>query len=238
MNLWKRCAVVLMGASLVACSTDGQNTFMAYQDLQDMVRDHDAKWQQVAPKLERLEALEAELAELKSQQGTSLQTSHDTATTPIVSEVKFAPSVPEPVLVEAPAPVIAAPVVSPVDEADPALMSARHTALDNSQNSARIVPKAPQTAPQKPVYGVQLASYRTKQEATRGWRIVSQEAPQDYVDLAPRVNTKTINGRVMNQLKVGPFESKPFATDFCNMLKQQQKDCLVTLYDGEPISSY
>lgn len=233
MNLLKGCMVVLVAGSLVACSTDGQNTFMAYHDLQDMVRDHDAKWQQVQPKLDRLEALEMELAELKD--GNSNSSMEDTSQASIdgssVGSTGVSFSQPVATTNLAPAPVV-------VSEAEP--ISAP-TPVEQAPVMAKAAPvvSAPVAASStSSFYGVQLASYSTKEEATRGWRILSKESPENYVDLAPRVNTKSINGRTMNQLKVGPFESKPFATDFCNMLKQQQKDCLVTRYDGEPISSY
>ncbi|MEO9655463.1 SPOR domain-containing protein [Marinomonas sp.] len=235
MNLLKGCMVVLVGTSIVACSTDGQNTFMAYQDLQDMVKDHDQKWQQVQPQLERLEALELEVTELKEKNAaltnsaSSAMNSETAAVSstgvsfsqPIESTSIASTPVTEVTPVASPEPVTAPVVQAPVMEKTAPVASAPVAATSTSN-----------------FYGVQLASYSTKEEATRGWRILSKESPENYVDLAPRVNTKSINGRTMNQLKVGPFESKPFATDFCNMLKQQQKDCLVTRYDGEPISSY
>ncbi|MGR0277600.1 SPOR domain-containing protein [Marinomonas dokdonensis] len=236
MNLFKGCMVVLVGASLVACSSDGQNTFMAYQDLQDMVKDHDEKWQQVQPQLERLEALELEVAELKEKNAAltnSASPEMDADTTPVSSTgVSFSQPI-ESTSLAAPTSVTE---VAPVTSSEP--VTAPVVQAPEMAKAAPVVSAPVVATSSSNFYGVQLASYSTKEEATRGWRILSKESPENYVDLAPRVNTKSINGRTMNQLKVGPFESKPFATDFCNMLKQQQKDCLVTRYDGEPISSY
>jgi hypothetical protein len=66
MGMSKKLIVVIAGLSLGACSSTGdKNTFMAYGDLQDKVRAHDEQWQSIQPKLDRIDALEAELAALK-----------------------------------------------------------------------------------------------------------------------------------------------------------------------------
>ncbi|GAB3484821.1 SPOR domain-containing protein [Marinomonas epiphytica] len=229
MSMLRLVSMLSASALLVACSTDGSNTFMTYEKLQDMVQEHDQKWQSIQPKLERLDELEAQLAQMQGQPNSSSSTSsypapaNETVITPVETVPVITPVASTPV---ASAPVVSEPVATAkVAQAEPI---AKPAAASIST-----------TKPSEPSgYGVQLASYRSRAEAVRGWRVISQEAPSDYVDLAPRVNTKEVNGWVMHQLKVGPFISKAYSVDFCNMLKQQQKDCLVTRYDGELISSF
>jgi hypothetical protein len=52
------------------------------------------------------------------------------------------------------------------------------------------------------------------------------------------VNEKEVKGRTMYQLKVGPFMEKSFSSNFCKMLKEKGKDCLVTQYNGETFAAY
>ena len=88
-----------------------------------------------------------------------------------------------------------------------------------------------------PYYGVQLAAYRSEKQAIQGWQSITQNYAEEFADTAPLINRHQVNGKTYYQLIVGPFLKKAYSTDFCNMLKQMQQDCLVTQYKGDPFLS-
>lgn len=68
MGITKKLIVVQMGLVLAACSSTGEkNTFMSYEDLQTKVRTHEEQWQTAQVKLDKIDALEAEVAALKQE---------------------------------------------------------------------------------------------------------------------------------------------------------------------------
>ena len=220
MGIMKKLLLVSVALSLSACSVfEGKNTFMTYQDLQDKVKTHDTELQDMQAKLDRVDQLEAEVAELKKSQTDG---GANQAMISPVDDNSSADGMPMPVANVAPA-VTAAP--APVQPN-----------YNNTQQKVA-TPVAVQTAAQSQDarYGVQLAAYASQGEAARGWQVLSNASPDTYVNLVPHVNEKSINGRTMYQLKVGPFLDRAYSVDFCNMLKQKGQDCLISKYDGQPL---
>ncbi|WP_421850153.1 SPOR domain-containing protein [Marinomonas sp.] len=120
------------------------------------------------------------------------------------------------------------------DESMPAVNVA--PAVMATQQTTAPVVTAPVMANEKE-YGVQVASYGNRDEAIRGWKVLLKSHPTSFDGLTPLVNQKEVNGRTMYQLKVGPFVNKTYSQDFCKMLKEKGKDCLVTQYNGEAFAS-
>lgn len=226
MGILKKLLLVSVALSLSACSMfEGKNTFMTYQDLQDKVKTHDTELQDMKAKLNRIDELQTEVAELKKSKGVA------DSSQPMISTVASDENNLADGKAMAASDVVPAITVAPIVESQ----------------STKMKPKAAQATVITPVaaptkykekdnsYGVQLAAYGSHNEAVRGWQVLSNASPDTYVNLVPHVNEKQINGRTMYQLKVGPFLDRAYGADFCNMLKQKGQDCLVNKYDGKPL---
>ncbi|PYF83457.1 sporulation related protein [Marinomonas alcarazii] len=214
--------VAIAGLSLGACSSvDEKNTFMAYNDLQDKVIAHDEQWQAIQPKLDRIDALEAELAALK--QGNAGDMEEVKPKENLVSDQSMAA-------------VNVAPAVTPTSETDDTGMT---TSVAMESSAAPVVSAPVASAPvatSKSEYGVQVAAYLKKEDAITGWQAMQKKSPTSFQGLTPLINEKEVNGRMMYQVKVGPFNSKSFSSDFCMMLKEKGGDCLLTQYNGQTFS--
>jgi len=231
MRVSKKLIIVVAGLSLGACSATGdKNTFMAYGDLQDKVRAHDEQWQSAQLKLDRIDALEAEVAALK--QGTASKIAPASVSSGTTDDIMIAD--------ESMAAVNVAPAVTPTPVEN---QSNNNTApmAEMSAKKAGMINVAPVVvaplANQEQTYGVQVASYGNRDEAIRGWKVLLKAYPTSFDGLTPLVNQKEVKGRTMYQLKVGPFVGKSFSSDFCKMLKEKGKDCLVTQYNGEAFAT-
>jgi cell division protein FtsN len=223
MGMSKKLIVVIAGLSLGACSSTGdKNTFMAYGDLQDKVRAHDEQWQSIQPKLDRIDALEAELAALKQGDNPAMSADSMSSNDNIMAD-------------ESMAAINVAPAVTaaPLDD--------QGNTMPMAKKQAKMVNATPVVAEplvnQEQEYGVQVASYGNRNEAVRGWKVLLKDYPTSFDGLIPLVNEKEVKGRTMYQLKVGPFMEKSFSSNFCKMLKEKGKDCLVTQYDGETFAA-
>ena len=133
--------------------------------------------------------------------------------------------------------VIPAVTPAPINEeaSDKTMASSTEESVEMA-NAAPPVVAAPM-AVQKQEYGVQVAAYGNRQDAIRGWKVMHKKSPASFDGLTPLINEKEVSGRVMYQLKVGPFFSKSFGSDFCKMLKEKGTDCLVTQYNGETFAA-
>lgn len=229
MGMSKKLIVVMAGLSLGACSsTSDKNTFMTYEDLQTKVRTHDEQWQAVQPKLDRIDALEAEIAALKQgktaedmPEAMSADTANNLVADDSMAAVNVAPAV----------------IQTPVDSQ---IYPEENVEMDKAAPSvvaAPIMAKSQPTKTNQQDYGVQVAAYGNRDEAIRGWNVLLKNHPTSFEGLVPLVNQKEVNGRTMYQLKVGPFVNKSFSSDFCKMLKEKGKDCLLTQYNGESFAS-
>jgi len=235
MGMPKKLIIVMAGLSLGACSAVGdKNTFMTYDDLQAKVRAHDEQWQTLQSKLDRLDELEAEVAALK--QGKTAQASPDAMnngsedsnliTDESMAAVNVAPAV----------------TPAPIEEqsTNPASMAEAEESVEMDKAAPPVVAAPVMSSPQavkQQDYGVQVAAYANRDEAVRGWKMLQKTHPTSFEGLVPLVNQKEVNGRTMYQLKVGPFLNKSFSSDFCKMLKEKGKDCLVTQYNGETFAT-
>ncbi|NLQ16896.1 SPOR domain-containing protein [Marinomonas sp. M1K-6] len=228
MGISKKLIIVMAALSLGACSSMSEkNTFMTYDDLQEKVRIHEEQWQAIQPKLDRIDALEAEVATLKGDQPVSSASEAESAETMGMDEGIAAADV--------------APVVTPVPlliESDEANLTAAEMTTQPAMTGSAMTESAPESepvvkAPPQSKFGVQVASYGNRDEAIRGWQVLEKAHPTSFQGLQPLVNQKEVNGRTMYQLKVGPFIDKSFSSDFCKMLKEKGKDCLLTQYNGE-----
>jgi cell division septation protein DedD len=226
MEISKKLVVVMAGLSLGACSSmDEKNTFMTYTDLQDKVRMHEEQWQTVQPKLDRIDELEAEIAALK--QGKPLTSKTNVSAN---NSVNNSMTTDESFMGESVSAVNVAPMVVPTPF-DDSTASAESMSMDQE---AMPLTSSRATGDGQ-AYGVQVASYANPDEAARGWRVLLKSYPTSFNGLVPLVNQKNVNGRTMYQLKVGPFVNKSFSADFCRMLKESGRDCLLTEYNGDAI---
>ncbi|RBP85611.1 SPOR domain-containing protein [Marinomonas rhizomae] len=252
MGMSKKLIVVMAGLSLGACSSVGdKNTFMTYDDLQTKVRTHDEQWQAVQSKLDRIDELEAEVAALK--QGKSLSvvpesTSDDLINNNLITDESMAAVNVAPAVMQAPiegqdnnsaSMAVSEEENIEMDKAAPPVVTA--PAMSSKTMSSKTISSPTMSTPQETTkqqdYGVQVASYGNRDEALRGWNVLLKNYPTSFDGLVPLVNQKEVNGRTMYQLKVGPFLNKSFSSDFCKMLKEKGKDCLVTRYNGETFVS-
>lgn len=236
MGMYKKLLLIVVTLSLSACSAfEGKNTFMTYQDLQDQVKSNSTDIKAAQGKLDRIDQVEADVAELKKSNSDVVQ--NQPISSSVVSDNNTA---------EDGAPIAAnvAPTVTENESSD----ADEYDYMSTSQvgyvpaSQTRVPAEAPMIATAKAAepekvnnYGVQLASYSNRAEAVRGWKLLLNGSPDTYVNLEPHVNEKQVNGRTMYQLKVGPFIEKAYGVDFCNMLKQKGQDCLVNKYDGQPL---
>jgi cell division protein FtsN len=237
MEMSKKLILVITGLSLGACSSvEEKNSFMTFNDLQTKVLEHDEQWQSVQPKLDRIDALEAEVAALKQDKMALIneETIEDTAIAEDSMDASNA-------VAETMTTDVASVVDSePMDAADIEPMM-EDTEQGEMINSAPLAAAPLAVAPLKtePVmaskseYGVQLASYKNRDEAIRGWNVLMKKDPASFKGLDPLVNQKEVNGRDMYQLKVGPFLNKSFSSDFCKMLQEKGHNCFVTQYNGD-----
>lgn len=242
MGMSKKLIVVMAGLSLAACSSVGdKNTFMTYEDLQTKVRTHDEQWQAVQSKLDRIDELEAEVAALKQGKASPVapeSMSDDRVENNLIADESMA------AVNVAPA-VMQAPIEGQTDNSDSMAVSAEENIeMDKAAPPVVAAPAMssptmsnPQATAKQQDYGVQVASYANRDEAIRGWNVLLKSYPTYFDGLVPLVNQKEVNGRTMYQLKVGPFLNKSFSSDFCKMLKEKGKDCLVTQYNGETFAS-
>ncbi|BDX02289.1 hypothetical protein MACH16_10370 [Marinomonas pontica] len=225
MEMSKKWLIALAGLSLTACSSmDEKNTFMTYDDLQNKVRAHEDQWQAAQVKLDKIDALEAEIAALKQEKSNTMTEGEPQEN--IISDDSMAA-------------VNVIPAVTPApinEEASDKMMADSTEESVEMANAAPPVVAAPM-AVQKQEYGVQVAAYGNRQDAIRGWKVMQKKSPASFDGLTPLINEKEVSGRMMYQLKVGPFFSKSFGSDFCKMLKEKGTDCLVTQYNGETFAA-
>lgn len=259
----QKLVLVAAGLSLGACSsTDEKNTFLTYNDLQGKVLSHDEQWQTVQDKLDRIDALEVEVASLKQDETgeTILENTiidKDSLTSSVTSDetimkVSEIVSSEETVIVSDEASAVStAPVLfedysvdnrysddlvasqTAAKESIESDVSAATSVAESKLSQVQTTLKAETVETEKYEYGVQVASYSSRSEAIRGWNVLNQAYSTSFQGLEPLVNQKEVNGRTMYQLKVGPFVNKPFSRDFCEMLKEKGKDCYVSEYNGE-----
>ncbi len=68
MEMSKKLILVVAGLSLGACSSTGEKgAYMSFEDMQKKVHEHEEQWESVQSKLDRLEALEVEVAALRAE---------------------------------------------------------------------------------------------------------------------------------------------------------------------------
>ncbi|ETX11310.1 sporulation protein [Marinomonas ushuaiensis DSM 15871] len=241
MKTSQKLVLVVAGLSLGACSsTDEKNTFMTYNDLQSKVISHDEQWETVQAKLDKIDVLEAEVAALKQDKMGGSGSDNMTMDTDVqaspMSDNETIMAVDESIPSEAISSenkVTAAPLLTENAASENDLVDSE---MSEEPINAAAITQAP-LADTKYEYGVQVASYANRDEAIRGWAVLNKKDPTSFKGLEPLMNSKEINGRTMYQLKVGPFLSKSFSSDFCKMLKEKGTDCYVSQYNGDAFTA-
>lgn len=225
-------AVLLSGCTL---TTEKKGT-MSNAELQADLQKQQQEWEEMKPQLQRVLALESDLKLLvqtldavpESSQGLTkevvavgkpnstsspaLQVQPTTALAPSASAMTTAPRTSE----------YKAPETGGVVRAQ--FYNSAKARIAAAQNSSLY-------------YGVQLGAYATERQAIQGWQSITQRFAAEFADTAPLINRQPVKGKTYYQLIVGPFTQKAYSVDFCNKLKQMQKDCLITRYQGDPFLS-
>lgn len=234
-------SLMLSGCSLM--SQDEQTDVMTNEQLQRSLEQQQQEWEDMKPQLQRILALESDLKllvealdtvpesseslteELAPEAGSA---SEDNGSGPQIKPSSELANINQADMNEGGA-----------DQADSA--ATKVTPPDAGQAQFYEEPPAPtdNTAAKQSdnYYGVQLAAYKSHAQAVQGWQTMTRNYAQEFADIAPLIYTTKISGTTYHKLIVGPFVKKPFAANFCNMLKQMQEDCMVTRYQGEPFSS-
>ena len=84
------------------------------------------------------------------------------------------------------------------------------------------------------LFGVHLASYRARDEASDGWRQLQRENPDELGLLEPRVETVVIEDKgVFLRLIGGGFSSEERASALCEVLKRKAQFCAVVGFAGQ-----
>lgn len=100
---------------------------------------------------------------------------------------------------------------------------------------AEVVETPPAEAPAATVqafndpYVVQLASFRTSEDALRAWQSFKGRFESIVGAYGPDVKAAEVPNRgTYHRLRVGPMEGRPAAEAVCGQLKSRGQDCLVT----------
>tara|TARA_Y100000590_G_C15589608_1_gene965519 strand:- start:262 stop:1269 length:1008 start_codon:yes stop_codon:yes gene_type:complete len=77
-------------------------------------------------------------------------------------------------------------------------------------------------------FNVQLASYRSKENANAGWNTISKKHKNLMNDLESKIiKADLVNKGVYYRLQAGPFRNKSEALTFCKKLKKFKQACFV-----------
>lgn len=234
----------IVGSVLLAgCATKkDDSTSMTNAQLQSALQAQQQEWENIKPQLERVLALESDIKLLVEKQNAASGSTDNM----MQADTEGAD--------DAPASIDSTSEQTQMGEEESASTMLKKTDgnVESEKDRGKIdpfdqaPPKGAVTADfygqegknlDYPYFGVQIAAYASKQLAREGWRKVSRAYPEEFVDTAPLINRSEIKGNTYYQLIVGPFLTKPYGDDFCNMLKQMQQDCLVTRYKGDPFLS-
>ena len=141
---------------------------------------------------------------------------------------------PPPAPIAAKAPPVMPPV--PVEQpAAPAAAPAMPLAPAPTLTPAKPTPIAP-PAPPAPVANVsdagrvtvQLAAFRTRANAERGWQRLRAAHPDQLGDRALIMRQIDLGDRgIYYRVRTGPFADVPAAKAFCSLLRARDQDCLV-----------
>lgn len=87
------------------------------------------------------------------------------------------------------------------------------------------------------LFGVHLASYRARDEARDGWRMLQRNNPDELGLLEPRVEDVVIEDKgVFLRLIGGGFSSRDRASALCDVLKSKGQFCSVVGFAGQRLS--
>jgi len=258
MEISKKLILVMAGLSLGACSsTSERRPYMTFEDMQNKVHEHEEQWESVQPQLDRLEALELEVAALKAEKQALENT--------VVSSEESMPADGEVTMMTEKGTSDDSRMHEPstmVDKtmSDDSMMHEEITMTDKKMSDTSMmhdkpvmegkpemaidsmsnepIPMTPMPIPdiEKTRYGVQVAAYLNHDAAENGWKILQGLEPQSFKGLDPLIHEAQVKGRTVHQVKVGPFFDKSFSIDFCMMLKEKGEDCFVTEYNGVAVT--
>ena len=102
--------------------------------------------------------------------------------------------------------------------------------------AAPAAPVAPGTKPRAMggQAAIHLASYRSRQQADRGWQQIKRAHGEILGNLEPEISEVNLGqGKgTYFRLKVGPLADKKAAADMCGKLKQRRQFCEPAAFDG------
>lgn len=243
--------VVLSGCTI----TKEKNGTMSNAELQAALQTQQQEWEDMKPQLQRILALESDLkllvetldsvpessASLTAEMTPEAEDEQQSGQATIMPSAAIAD-----INVESSTETVETPPVStsserlenPFSQTPPSnAVTAEFQASSRNAAKSERQSEAKGAKSMTPYYGVQLAAYRSEKQAIQGWQSITQNYAEEFADTAPLINRHQVNGKTYYQLIVGPFLKKAYSTDFCNMLKQMQQDCLVTQYKGDPFLS-
>lgn len=115
------------------------------------------------------------------------------------------------------------------------------TAVSGADTGAAVAaatPAANKAAPDQTFYGVHLASYRSKDQVSGGWRSLTRAFGTDLDGLTPLVYVQSQDGiGTFLRLIVGPLITEDEAESLCARIRKNASEqyCRVSEYQGEPV---
>lgn len=95
--------------------------------------------------------------------------------------------------------------------------------------------KAKNDKPQRQLYAAHLALFLQEDSARIGWSVISQRYPEILNGLTPVVKKVNRNKQTIYSLRVGPFSERDTADSICNILSRYKYRCEATIFSGNPI---
>ena len=114
--------------------------------------------------------------------------------------------------------------------------------LGQAANATTTAQPAPTTAPTPALantdaYALQLASYKQQSRLQRGWQELQQRFPEILQGKSGRTTSVNLGERgTYYRLKAGPISDQRTAQQLCQQLIDNQANCVVTRFDGQPLT--
>jgi septal ring-binding cell division protein DamX len=206
--------------SLISCTSHTDQsvarTQLTVQQIHDLKKsqEHIQEWEEIAPSLKRLVAIESELKSLISELNSiATNESNNIQTDKIQHKITESP------------------------EKENNKLSHNATMKPVMANDKVIVsPALPISSPDKiplnkngsELYSLQFISLATKESLPPIWEKLQDKHPQLLDNLQPRYQKTTLNGKAYYRLKAGEFHTKNLAAELCKELSAVGENCYIT----------